>query len=793
MQDLSTSITGLSPKERLEKFTAATFLARPKLLIKTSIEATRLRNSAAEALFYFHSNQFDKITGQHITDAVALYEAAGEKAKNIFTTSRLLSMREATETHKGGFLPDKLRTLLDNCRHEHFAANLVNLAIKDCVALPSPFSENMATCQESYELDIGLTCLRFIDGQRSFFLFQEISSIDGIFFPLENVAIGLNGSTTSNHPLFLMALLLRQLETAVAYAQTTNLFSGIIASHHRPAHFYYEILPSLVEINQRADLAKSVPQLIVRRNQDFANLDILFSDIPNKVLASEEIAERAFKKNQWFLCAGISRHLRSHQYSVYVADAYLVGTALKHPTPLGRDKAQAVADCYPLVWVGLEGQKRCWLEQVEGYAYILNQLIKDHPKLGVIIDGWTSPLTPTEKSLANIAKDQQVAENLLRRLDPAIRHTVLIGENSNTKLYVGHQADFFICNFSTGSLHISRMLGKPGFCHSNNELAETALRMAAQIHPNPHVYLLPQQFVTDKPDSPRRPPIHASDLKHPKKLFKKLQAYLGLTPVAVNPPNPGSLSYSIDKTAFYAFIRQRLETVLANRQASKLSLFMDIPCTASAGLRLHLKKASHGNLILVFPGQKQIKQLTDLADFDQTFLNRQLIYGQFGFKAHEKLGMEADYLVWLRDPLQRLKLHVGQFAKNQPQADIASLLTKGFKGLDNHYTRILSGQDVPFGRCTEAMLATALDNLARQFVFIGIHEHAAESFDRLCAFMDWDRTLFPEQLADQFQAPEIRFNTSDTLLAEGLIQLDLRLYQAALEMAKNGRHTRFAL
>ena len=49
-------------------------------------------------------------------------------------------------------------------------------------------------------------------------------------------------------------------------------------------------------------------------------------------------------------------------------------------------------DSEPLVWVGITGQKRCWLEQISGTVHILNKLYEYYPNLGVIFDGWTPSL-----------------------------------------------------------------------------------------------------------------------------------------------------------------------------------------------------------------------------------------------------------------------------------------------------------------------------------------------------------------------------------------------------------------
>jgi hypothetical protein len=623
--------------------------------------------------------------------------------------------------------------------------------------------------------------------------------MDSIFFPEQNLMIAISSATNLRYAEMLTAKLLGEFDDILDYAQTDNQFWGVLASHGRPAHFFYEILPTLMAIYKTAPLSGTPANIIMRRNQDFVDLVDLFPEAKQLVLGSEDINALTLKQNRWLMCVGTIRDCRLNRYPFYQSDHYLLKQVLDGKNDEAETKHSAVANCYPLVWIGLEGQKRCWLEQVEGYAYILNNLAKRYPNLGVIIDGWTLPFTPSEKSLVNVSQDLAVADKLLRKLKPSIKHVLTIGGTSRLKIHLGQHVDFFICNFATGSMFISRMLGKPGFCHASNALSAIALGNYSQIQSNRRVYLLPQNLVKDRPNiypfawtlEDRKKPI--------KLLYKSIK--LCKNKILGNPENPpkfGSVSYSVDKIKFYRFINERLDDVLSVQpDNTPLQFFIEAPFTVSPQFRGLIKKAVHGNFLPVFPGQPHTRQVAELANYPVAYLRRNLIYGEFSFGAHVFWSENAEYLIWLSEPLQRLKWHVAQFAKNQvvqnqPQSNIADLLTKGFKGMDNYYTRILSGQDVPFGHCTENMLVAALDNLARYFVFIGIHEQTAESFDRLCAFMDWDRALFPDHLGDQSQVPDIRFNSSDTTLAEGLVRLDLRLYHSALEMVKEYTTARFA-
>lgn len=77
------------------------------------------------------------------------------------------------------------------------------------------------------------------------------------------------------------------------------------------------------------------------------------------------------------------------------------------------------------------------------------------------------------------------------------------------------------------------------------------------------------------------------------------------------------------------------------------------------------------------------------------------------------------------------------------------------------------------------MLEQAIENLKNEFIFIGLEEKQSQSFDLLCATMDWDRSVFPDQIANKFYLDFSDFDDRTRRLASTLVSFDARLYQAA--------------
>jgi hypothetical protein len=532
----------------------------------------------------------------------------------------------------------------------------------------------------------------------------------------------------------------------------------------------------LIELQRNQAIFTKIPALISRKGQDFIDLKTMFP-ARNCVLSDPESGyEDTLANAKWFIHIGNPPTLR-HQYRHYLdANRYLLTKANLLASDSIRQQLSTLTGCFPLVWISLQAQQPHWLEQVEGYAYCLKQLQERYPNLGVIIDGSSTLPISASATLANsLAPDQQLAEQLLALLNPPIKAVSVVGETSINKVFIGNHVNFFISDYADGSLYVSQLLGKPGFCHTSKVLAKNTLPQNLAIHPHRRVFLLPASQVTDKYHSD-------SPLQSAGYLASKL--VMGLLKSKKKPlPKSGHFCYSIDKNSFWQFIEPRLTKVLAKNPNSRIKLFIEPSFSIYPDVRLPIKMANHGNVIDVFPTLAFPKTLVDIADFDHKYLKQNIIYGLFGFDRKDTFGQACDYLIWLGNPLTRVQLHAVQFIKNAEASGqvltLNKVLTKGHKALDNYYTRLISGKDVAFGECNEETFEAAIENLNKAFVFIGINEQQADSYNRLCALMDWDRSLFADQLATSYSVDEEAFAKLQHLIRP-LIQYDLRLYKAAL-------------
>ncbi|GAB6141782.1 hypothetical protein JCM14076_25110 [Methylosoma difficile] len=746
----------------LGKFRSSFFSTAPKPQPAYTVREEQV----SEAFYYFFSNQFEKISKQH-SHAVKKYFphpfTAWLKPPQFPAQTTLLSPEQALNFPSLAHCRPYLGQLLDHCLSEQLPVSLVESAAQQQLSLPSPYSAGLAYCNESYEVGLGINCLRFTDAQQSFFLIQRISSADGLYFPMENLAICFCYFQIK-HIHQLQQHLIKHFSEAINYASTPNKFAGIIASHVRPAHFFYDIWPAILKIYNKPFVFNQIEKIITRRNQDYLDLNVVLGTEKASIQDSPQINKAVLSQHQILIHVGVHRNNYPHFHHYESADQFLVERAIRSPSSKASALEEKILHSYPIVWIGVEGQKRCWLEQVEGYAYILNNLSQRYPKLAVIFDGWTLPLTASAKSIKEAQKDSLIAEKIIKQLTTTITHISVIGCDSHTKLLIGKHLHFFITNYTSGSLHVSRLLGKPGFCHASNQLTELSLKNADQLHPNNQVYLVPKNLVQDKNEENiirhrRTEPLNASS-------------------------KPGSTSYSINKRDFYHFIETKLAKVLEDQAPPQQRIFMETPWSIDESFRDHLKMATNGKCITVYPSHA-IKSLNDLADFGSDYLRRHIIYGNFAFGCHHQLHIQqAQYLIWLAEPIKRTYLNIIQLqkiAENKGKfCNLEAIIDEGHPCLDNFYTRRISGMDPPFGECSEAMLNKAIEHLKNHFIFIGIDEKHDCSIRHLAAILDVDPSLFTEK---PLSVSEIDINASH-LKIYNLNIFDLQLYNTAVSFFK---------
>lgn len=171
--------------------------------------------------------------------------------------------------------------------------------------------------------------------------------------------------------------------------------------------------------------------------------------------------------------------------------------------------------------------------------------------------------------------------------------------------------------------------------------------------------------------------------------------------------------------------------------------------------------------------------------------------GHYGYGLHEFLPQPTSYLTLLREPVDRclsayrhLQTEAARRRWDVPAATFAQLLGMrrnwaGAHFFDNCQVRYLAGEhgrpvSVPFGDCTQNMLAIALERLD-ELAFFGLTERFDESVVMLKRLLGW-RFIYYRPLNVSAPLPSGTITEADRELARSHNLLDLELYEHAAEL-----------
>jgi len=170
-----------------------------------------------------------------------------------------------------------------------------------------------------------------------------------------------------------------------------------------------------------------------------------------------------------------------------------------------------------------------------------------------------------------------------------------------------------------------------------------------------------------------------------------------------------------------------------------------------------------------------------------------VIYGHYRFGAHEKMGVDANYACFVREPIARTVshfYHLKNVAKNavgdraREFKDVGTFLanTKNMD-LDNLQTRMLSGigRDVGYQKLDQSAADLAISNLEKHFCFIGIFENLDGSINRLNQLFPALEGRLPPHVNKGKYEHETDDETLDLIKVHN--QFDAQVYAAALSLS----------
>ncbi len=219
-------------------------------------------------------------------------------------------------------------------------------------------------------------------------------------------------------------------------------------------------------------------------------------------------------------------------------------------------------------------------------------------------------------------------------------------------------------------------------------------------------------------------------------------------------------------------------------------VFLHIPKTAGTSFRRILEHNYPGpklvSLYCHFPFDDELTQrLRARARVAEAFV------GHIPFGVDQALGVSADYVTFLRHPIERA---ISYYRHNERHSDsphyhqlkqgisLVALLRAGqMPEMNNNMTRMLVGSRDNSILDDDAVLDRALRNLKERFVFVGVTERFDESLKVLADRLDWPAGGQIPQLNQAPQCASAPVSEETLECISHYNRLDAQLYSYACE------------
>lgn len=387
---------------------------------------------------------------------------------------------------------ETINSFIKNASSLNFGPEIVQSALnKGVIEVASPIhNDTLAYCDCSFYCS-PFNYLRFISRDVVFYLIQHFSFCDAIYIPKLGFYHFISVWIDKNKHCEEIST------TTLSSKKISGSFNSILAMHTRPYHYNYDIALGLHLLNKKGLLDKIpfialheeksffLPSKLARKklNEHLLSHDELLEHLNESgfsILAGYQIIHSAKESNYKEMFAEIDNNLREENKDRF--DSELTGDILK-----------SLKECDVNLWFGITSQKRKLINQVEEIARTINIFSELFQKVGVVIDGWTSPFKKTKNDINEINSDMIVASSIHKKLNENnVNFHSIIGLTTQDKLQITKIIDVFLANHGAGSMHIDRMGNRYGVTHNSNVWSAADL---AHIHNNS--IQLKQSDITD--------------------------------------------------------------------------------------------------------------------------------------------------------------------------------------------------------------------------------------------------------------------------------------------------------
>lgn len=323
-----------------------------------------------------------------------------------------------------------------------------------------------------------------------FIIVQHVTSCDFVYFPSINY-LHRTATFDLNTGINVIRSLanIPNLKKIYKMAKSREFqLEGVILSHGRPYHFFYETATMAHKLYEKNLLnTYSQYQLVGCDFIDFVKLYKL--NVSNHLVSPDYLNTISQKNHAIFFKVGMAFNKSDPEIIAITKrfETHLVSSIgiLDESKSLYHKIRQFKQDNYFILWFGISTEKRSLNNQIRIISKLVEELNK-YNKVCVVIDGWTTPnsFTPLQSKQAQL--DLEVFLKI-EKLNPETEFISLVGAKSSQKIAVSTLIDFHVSSGATGSMWPARFGKKEGVFHNSQayyQVTEKHIRYRGIDYPN---------------------------------------------------------------------------------------------------------------------------------------------------------------------------------------------------------------------------------------------------------------------------------------------------------------------
>lgn len=425
----------------------------------------------------------DKLNKAHCNNNPDIINA--KELESLNNTPYKYIENDLNELTKAYWIPqntrENIKKFIEYASSFDFGPNLVESSlINGVIKVASPLHVNTdAYCDCSFYI-APFNYLRFISNGDVFYIVQHFSFCDSIYIPKLGfhhfLSIGIDKNEWHKNIA----------KATLSHNKKAGRFNSVFAMHNRPYHYNYDIALGLHLLNKKGLLEKT-PLITLHEGKSFFRPSKLLNNKINELVLNDTDFISHLNNPGFSILAG-------HQITHSAKDTVYRDLFAEFDSTIRKNNLTTIHSefvgticnelnkCNVRLWFGITSQKRKLINQEEEIARTINIFCNMFDNVGVVIDGWTSPLKLSEGDIKQIESDNSVAVNIKKLVNADnISYHSIIGLTTEEKLEITQFIDVFLANHGAGSMHIDRMGNRYGVTHNSSIWSAADL---AHIHNN---------------------------------------------------------------------------------------------------------------------------------------------------------------------------------------------------------------------------------------------------------------------------------------------------------------------